>query len=316
MKEMNSLIEIGSFRLVNQVASVNIESSRKNLTQTASIKFPRYWQLVNDERYKINVGDRVRILLGYDGFLIEEFAGYVAERVLSSPLEIKCEDEMWKYKQETITREWKSISLDALLKLLLPGAKMGDIPEVTLSPFRIDRASAAKALEKIKEEYGLDIYFRGKTVHVGLPYFETELPRCILHFQRNLPKENTELQFKTKQDVRLNVNAVSVLPDNTSISVKVGDSNGDSITLHYYNIKDEKQLRRLALQHMEELRYDGYKGSVRSFGRPITMHGMVATIVDDRYPERNSSVFIDAVRVNYDASGYRRINELGRRAQA
>ncbi len=316
MKEMNSLIEIGSFRLVNQVASVNIESSRKNLTQTASIKFPRYWQLVNDERYKINVGDRVRILLGYDGFLTEEFAGYVAERVLSSPLEIKCEDEMWKYKQETITREWKSISLGALLKLLLPGAKMGDIPEVTLSPFRIDRASAAKALEKIKEEYGLDIYFRGKTVHVGLPYFETELPRCTLHFQRNLPKENTELQFKTKQDVRLNVNAVSVLPNNTSISVKVGDSNGDSITLHYYNIKDEKQLRRLALQHMEELRYDGYKGSVRSFGRPITMHGMVATIVDDRYPERNSSVFIDAVRVNYDASGYRRINELGRRAQA
>lgn len=315
MRQMNSHITIGRIKFVNQVASVETDISRRNLVQTASIKFPRYNQLASNPDFQINVGDPVTIQLGYDGKLQEEFVGFIAERISSTPLEYKVEDEMWPYKQNTITMAWKSISLKKLLVYLMPNATLGDIPDVTLAPFRLDRVSTVKALEKVKEEYGLDIYFRGKTLYAGLAYNETDLGECTLHFQKNLPKENTELQFKNKSDIRLNVQAISILSNNTKIKAKVGDSNGDTVTLHYYNIKSESELRKLAIEHMEQMKYDGYKGTIKSFGVPFTAHGMVANILSDRYPERNSRVFLDGVKVTYDSGGYRRHNELGRRAQ-
>lgn len=315
MVEMNSLIQVGSIVFRNKVESVEIDMSRKNLVQTASFRVPRYIQLLQDAQYKINVGDKVTISLGYDGQLREEFSGYIAERISSTPLEFKCEDEMWPNKQKIITENWKSITLKNLLRFLIPDATLGDIPGVTLSPFRLDRVSVVKALEKVKEEYGLDIYFRGNVLYAGLAYNETGLGQCILNFQKNLPKENTDLEFKNKEDIRFNVQACSILPNNKRIKVSVGDSNGDTLTLHFYNIKSESELRKLANEKMERLRYDGYKGSIKSFGVPYTTHGMVAVIVDERHPERNSSIFIDGVKIRYNSKGYRRINELGRKAQ-
>src|SRR5689334_10395974 len=103
MVKMNSRILIGSLVFTNQVNRVVIEESWKNITQTATIKLPRFEKLVGDSNYKIKVGDRVVIQLGYDDVLLTEFEGYVSSRSFNSPLEFMCEDEMWKQKQRTVT---------------------------------------------------------------------------------------------------------------------------------------------------------------------------------------------------------------------
>ena len=53
----------------------------------------------------IQVGDPVRIRLGYDPHLHEEFRGYVKSLNLKSPLEIVCEDAFYltRYRRVTLS---------------------------------------------------------------------------------------------------------------------------------------------------------------------------------------------------------------------
>lgn len=318
MKWMNSYIEINNLIFRDRVSSVDISSSRKEVTSSATIKIPRYSRLLIDGQteYKIKPGDPVTIRLGYDGEFKFEWSGYVASIKPTTPLEIYCEDEMWKLKQEQISHSWESIKLKDILKFVAPQATI-NAPDVTLEPFRLDKVTKAQALAKIKEEYGLDVYFRGKTLYCGLSYGDGR-GNMQLHFQKNLPRvsDQSGLIFKRKDDVKIKVKAISILPDNTRVEVELGDADGEQRTLTFYNIKTKEDLKKLATERINKLKYDGYRGSLNCFGWPVCVHGATAELIDDNYIERNSKVFIDGVKTSYGPSGYRQEIELGRSASA
>ena len=210
---------------------------------------------------------------------------------------------------------WRNTTLKEVLKYLVPEANIIECPDVTLSPFRLDNVTVAKALQTLKDEYLLTVYYRFDKLFVGLPYLEKGLGEVVYHMQKNVPSasEQGELTFKRKEDLKLKVKAISIMPDNTRIEKEFGDSDGDSTTLHFYN-KKESELEALAKEQINRMKYNGYKGSLNAFGRPFTMHGMIANLEDDKFPERQSAVFIDRVLVEYNSStGYKRKNELGRK---
>jgi hypothetical protein len=315
MVKMNSRITIGSLVFENRINSVEIDQRWKQITQSAMIKMPRYTKIIQNNDFKIQVGDAVKIELGYDTDMRTEFEGYISSRSYNTPLEFKCEDEMWKLKQQTVTQSWPSVKLKDVLLYLVPGIDVSMVQDITLAPFRLDRVSIAKALETLKDEFGLVAYFRDKKLFCGLAYTETGLADVFYHFQKNIPQNESKLEFKEESDVRIKVKAVSHLPDNSKIEVEAGDTtHGDATnetTLDFYNIQTKAELQQLADEAIKKRKYTGYRGTLKTFGQPFATHGMIANIQDEKYPERAGRYYIDAVKTIYGESGFRRDVELG-----
>lgn len=309
MKWMSSHITIGNYVFRNRMNAVEIKSSRKTLTDTAMIKLANIKGLL--ER-GIKVGDTVEISLGYNGELHPEFKGYVSSISPKIPFEVSCEDEMWQQKQRTFHKSYESITLKNLLQEMIPEGNF-EVPDITLAPFRINKdvKSVAMVLEQLKKEYGIDIYYRNQTLFAGLAYTEN-LGTVNYSFQR-APKQES-LTFKTASDVKIKVKAINISPDNKKTTYELGDNEGETHTLHFYN-KTEAEIKQLVAAKINLMKYDGYRGKFKAKGIPRPVHSMIAKLIDSKYPERESECFIDTVVTRYDGSGgFSRDLELGRSA--
>lgn len=314
MMWMSSEIKVGAYVFKNRTNQVKIKHSRKELTATCEITLPNLKAVL---QRNIKAGDIVEVKLGYNDDLHVRFSGYVKEVAPQHPYKIICEDEMWALKQTPIKpQSWASVNLKELCRYIYPDCNYQG-PEITLSPFRIERdvKSCAEALQKVHEEFGLDVYFRGKQLYAGLAYQE-QLGTINYAVQQNVKKDGFNLSFKRKEDMRIKVVAVSVSSGNSKVEVTVGDNDGETHTLHYWN-KTKAELKSLAENQLELMKFDGYRGTFKAMGYPRPLHGMICNIQDNRYPERSGKYFIDSVEIEYGSStGYQNTIELGRRASA
>jgi hypothetical protein len=296
------------------VTEVEIKSSWKNLTDTATIRLPRKLKLNNELiQDVIKKGHIVTIQLGYAPDLVTEFTGYVSGIKATVPVEIMCEDEMWKWKQTTITKSWTSVTLKELVSYLC--AQVGFkgpqvVLDANLGGFIIDGASAAKVLKEVKSTYGLISYFRNGSLHVGFAY-PTEYATVNYHFQKNVI--DNDLEYLTKDDAKIKVKAISIAPDNVKTEVELGDEDGEQRTLHFYNL-DAVELKARATAELGKLKVDGYRGSIISFGLPVAKHGDVADVKDELYPERAGKYFIDEANLVFGVGGFRREIQIGVKA--
>lgn len=313
MKWMHSSVEIGP-NVFPHVNSIKFKQSRKDLIQRATILLPNIKSKVKLED-AVKVGQKVYISVGYDEFMFEEFSGYVSQIIPTRPFRIEVEDEMWQHKYDVINKSWKSVKLAEVLQFLVPNAEV-NCQDITLTNFAITRVSTAKALEQIKDTYGLDVYYKRDKLYVGLAYLDGETRSVIYHLQKNC-LEGKDLEFKRKEDVKIKIRAIGFTPENKKIEVVYPNDNLETYeerTLTFYD-KTEAELMAIAKERINDFIYDGYRGTIKSFGRPLAQHGMVADIRDDKYPEREAKVFIDSVNTTYSAKGFRRDIELGRRAE-
>jgi predicted Zn-dependent peptidase len=80
------------------------------------------------------------------------------------------------------------------------------------------------------------------------------------------------LIYKKKGDVKIKVEAISLLPDNTKILKTVGDEDGETHTLHFYNLT-EAELRALNAKDLVDnyiKKINQYKHTIYYFGpRPV-----------------------------------------------
>lgn len=304
--------DVGKY-VFRSLAEVRIERSRKELAATAKITLPSEYE----GQYLCNVihgGDRVAIRLGYNGALREEFSGYVLDVSQRRPVVIECEDEMYTLKRTTPqARSWSSVTLREVLTYLLPDVELYDIPSVTLTPFAIKPGgSAFDALDKLCSGYGLQAFWTGGKLHVSVPYYDMDMGTARYDLERNVIRP--DLTYRREGDVRLHVKAVSILPSNKKIMVDVGDMDAASTTtLHYYNVRVEAELRRLAEDKLKALKYGGFSGSLTSFGVPYAAPGMTAEIRDRRFNgNRFGRYMIDAVTTTAGRGGFRRNVSIGR----
>ncbi|MDP2723209.1 MAG: hypothetical protein Q8O72_10660 [Bacteroidales bacterium] len=306
-------INIGKY-VFNHVNLVTIDSSRANLSDTAVIKLPQKYA----GKYlasEINTGDAVEIYLGYKPEMKLEFTGYVSEVNPNIQVEIKCEDSMYKLKQTKPTPLNYTGDLKGLLTRLVPGSTI-EVPDMKLTNFKVDgKGSVAYVLQKLKEGFGLDIYFRGTTLFAGLPLTDSKAiadPHVVYNLEKNVI--NPQLNFRKEADVKLKVKAISILPNNTRLEVETGDADGALRTLHFYNLTTTAELMVQAEQTLKSLKYEGFEGSLMAFGAPYCEHGQIASIVDPRFDSRKGNHYIDRVVVSFGEQGFRRRVFLGRRA--
>jgi len=64
-------------------------------------------------------------------------------------------------------------------------------------------------------------------------------------------------------------------------------------------------LDKIALNELQKRRFNGYKGSITSFGTTRCRHNEIAVIRDIEYPEREGAYMIDAVKVPFGMNEFR-----------
>lgn len=307
-------IIIGKYEFKN-IANAHIEKSRKTLGDSASITLPSRYK----QEFLCNVikgGDKVTIGLGYNNQIVKEFEGYVSDVAYKAPVEIRCEDEMYTLKRlKPKAKSWKSVKLVDVIKYLVSEVKTNDVPDITLSNFVIKAdGNVYSVLQKLRDTYRLDIYFKGKQLVVSIASYADSADKIKYHLERNVI--NPALTYRRIDDVRLRVKAISILPNNKRLTVDVGDGDtASTTTLHFYNVTVEAELRKLAADRLKNMKYDGFSGTLTTFGVPYAEPGMVAEIKDTRFDgSRSGSYNIDAVAVDFGKGGFRREVTIGRRA--
>lgn len=316
MLELTCHITIGAlaFSYVNDVA---IESSWMNLTDTCTIKMPRNIKL-NTKRVAelVKVGDRVVVRLGYDGELREEFSGYLTRIKSTTPVEFECEDEMWKLKTGSYTKAWRNATLNDVLDYVLGGIPYETFGQITLGRFTINQATPAKVLEEIKKTYGLKSFFRKGKLIVGQVYPANPVQHQY-HFQKNV--KSNQLEYRTKDELKVKVKAISILANGDKIEVEVGDSDGEERTLHFYEL-NAAELKKFAEVEMVKLKYDGYRGTMVAFGAPPAEHGDVAvlrgtntmlSIGEEPVNDHDGAYYIDKVIKRFGLQGFSRELSIG-----
>ncbi|MDO7877384.1 hypothetical protein Q5H93_21765 [Hymenobacter sp. ASUV-10] len=337
-------IQIGGRKPITIVHEVEIESAWAKFTDTATITLPRNLNVLHAGISTplpdlISVGDTVEIKYGYDGQLRTEFTGYVSELKPGTPFQIKCEDQMWALKRQTLkSKSWHSVTLREVLTYIRDQSSLTfeirELGKLDVGKYMIDRATGAQVFDNLKKLFGLNCFFRDGVLVAGKPYDRATAKTHAYGFRQNII--DSDLAYINAADVALHFRATSTQPDGKKVQVdasgvvktnkvkgdntarvtalSAGISKGELRTLIGPPGLTAAQLLKWVELEAGRLRFDGYRGGLTSFNLPTAEHGDIATITDPDYPERAGSYYIDSVSKTFGVNGSRRKLKLGPRA--
>jgi hypothetical protein len=318
---LNSKIRIGQIE-TEYLTSFSCKSSFKEMADTATVVLPRDYRSAkingktNSLERKnikdlIKVGDEVSVQIGYEDRLKTVFKGYVKRISADIPLTIECEDEMFKMRRSgSFTESFKHTKLLDLLQKIAPGYQYEVIDNIDLGKFIIENSTAFEVLEAIHKDYLLQSRFADKKLIVGFP---TDLkPQANHIFNIDYMRSADSLKFVTKEDLKLQIKAISNNSDGTKEVVTVGETGGSTRTLNFAN-KTKTELEGLAKKQLTTLVFDGYQGSFEATGEPYVVVGDAVTIKDNNYPssEREGKYLVEAVERDFESgTGYKQTIHL------
>ncbi len=310
------------------VTDAQFETSWKKFTDTGDIVIPHRFKKENKTIFVgnsnlFNKGDYSEIRAGHFPNKTLIFEGYVKSIKPSVPVSIEFEDAMFLLKQTSLTMSFKAVTLTELLNSVLKEAislstgyvKEGleritiEAVDAKLGAFRLSRVSIVNVLEELKKTYAITSYFDGHKLRVGLAYYNDGVEHEMV-FGRNIIDSGTNLEYLKEDDLSFKVRATSLLPDNKKIEVEVGDPNGESRDLFKYNVT-ETELKEWATREIGNLKYEGFRGVLRTFFDPVVRHGDSIKLVDPFNPERNGIYLVESVSYEFGINGYFQDIRLG-----
>lgn len=319
MYVLNSDITIGEYAFQG-VHEVTIQRSLNNLASTAVIKVPvsavihRTGESHSEDLVTnhIQVGDPVRIRLGYDPHLHEEFRGYVKSLNLKSPLEIVCEDAFYLTRYRRVTLSGTKTLQEVLQACSLTVAAAETL---TLRNFVVKDKSVGGVLASLKTDYGLSVYFdlQGRVYAVRKDRAHSE-DIVVYDLAQNIV-DTDDLIYQKAEDIHISIRAIAYLRDGNKIVATKGVEDYPQQTLYFYNVADLTELSTLAEIELGRLAYDGYRGQLTAFLEPFAAPGMLAIVKDERYYDRvkDEMYIIDSVETTFGQQGARRKVEIGRK---
>lgn len=319
---LESHIQIGLYNFT-QVKAIKVVKDINLLSDTATIELPASAMFGNKElgfekralETTINVGDLVIISFGYKDVLIKTvFTGFVTAIHPNQPtVKIDCEDAIYLIRKKNLNKNFGKTTLQKVLEFITKDTGVvisGAIPEVKFEKFLLKNVNGAKALQKIKDTYGLTIYMNDENeLYAGLKYAVSPEKEVTYDLQKNVLSH--KLKFTTSDNVRLRIKVVGVKKDNTKVSVFVGDEDGEQRTVFKYNITDPKELKKIGEQELIQQKYTGYRGSLTGFFIPFSDRGMKCRLLNSKFPEREGVYYVPKVVMNYGTGGVRIETELG-----
>jgi len=333
---LSSDITIGKFRF-SGVNELVIKRSLHSIADIAVIKIPSLGKIIKNNKVEqgtivtgkqISDGDPVTIKLGYNGLLQTEFSGFVKRRNLNMPLEIECEGYSWLLRRNNVNIFEKTISVkDLLLKAVsgIPGDYKINVEcpvDLTLENVFIRNTPGFEVINSISKytDGCLTCFFiRPDTLWCGFVYTPCANGADVFNIGKadyrlgyNVIKSNTLKERQTEND-QVKVTYSARLSNGNKIS-QTSDVFKDFLRSHskvLNSIKDETGLKQLANEKAYRSNYAGYDGSINAFLQPFAAPGWLASIADDRYPERNGTFIVEGTEVHFGINGGRRIVEPG-----
>lgn len=310
MFRLSSQIEIGTLSFTT-VVNITIISGWDIFTDTAIMKFPTNLRDENIELLsEIAKGDEVNINIGYYPDLNLHFTGFVSSvSQPQNPMIIKCEDLMWKLKQEnTVNFSQKGITLDELLTEVTTYDY--DAVDANLGAIRINQATTTDILNRLKKTYGLRSFIRDGILVVGFPYVaEGETHKIFMNGENGTVINSNNLKYQNADDVVTIVKGTSYQDDNSKIErwgyyedeeIKISETEkkGAIRTLQFYNIS-ASDLEENIRNRMPDFNFSGYSGDFLTFLQPKVVHGDKIEIANPKFPEQDGTYLVKKVTTTF-----------------
>ena len=351
-----------SFNFVNEFSATD---EWVNLTNECKITFPKNMyvkdangilQPLGGTQSDLQVnnlfqrGDKVTVKYGYwleDGnsSVTLIFQGYISKVTSKKPIQLECQNNMWKLKQIPCKRQVWSSSLKSLFQLLLAGTEftVNQLSDVNIGSFIIENETVAQLCERLRKDFHIESYFRGNELRLGLsPYIASEaVTTNVFAFQQNIISD--QLDFQRKDDIKLSavcqsINTVSagynkkgeektkkerltvlVYTDSSGnfqhIVKKKGEelpanTEGERRTLFFPNISDVTTMVNLGIAELKKYYYTGFKGKFTTFAYPFVKLGDHIQIIDHIMPDRSGKYVVRGVEYTGGKDGHRQIISL------
>lgn len=146
------------------------------------------------------------------------FTGYISKVISKKPIELECEDNMWKLKQipaqggENGLFRSSKYTWEQILKELLQGTgfTVNALTSTNIGDFRLnDYETVAQVIERVRKDYHLEAYFRGNELRTGAKvYIDSEAVDSTFKFQQNIISD--ELEYMRKDDLILSAICYSI----------------------------------------------------------------------------------------------------------
>lgn len=308
------------------VNDVEIKRSITTLGATATIKLPATALLNKTDGSRLNVlttqqvkrGDLVEIELGYNSKLNKEFSGYVTRVNLTQPLEVECEDAVYKLRIVDMAKSYKNTTLTKVLSDIV--ARTGITVSTGGLEIKIDKLLLATetggkvtreiAMQHILDRYGLVGYFdTAQNLFVGLRQGK-RLKTVKLRLNWNTIKDD-ELKYHNSDEMKVQIKAVYINKLGVRTEVEVGDKDGATRTVFLTDVADKSQMQKLAQNELEKYKFDGYAGKITCFLQPHCEPGDIVSITDEKYSKRAGNYYCEGIEVSFGTNGARRKIEIG-----
>ena len=290
---------------LDKVTEVEITLDTEQLTDTCKITLPKRIKWDGEAEIPVRRGDKVKVWLGYNEEMQIAFVGYVRDVGFKTPIVLTCENEMFVLKQQpAIKKAYRSTDIETLLKDQGLKYKLNVMGEQRLGACRVDFDTVASMLGNMHKK-GIHSFFRyedGEPVLYCGVLFE-RADKATQRFSTSVNIINAQsLEQQKAENIRLQIKAISLMPNNKKVKVEVGDGDGERRTLHTYN-KSESELKAWAEQEIKRLKRDGLKGSFTTFGAKLADKLTAIRIVID---EEDKGVYqVKKNVIKYGTGGFR-----------
>ena len=170
-------------------------------------------------------GDEVTIEAGYRFFDAQGndklqtstfFTGFISKVTSKKPVQLECEDNMWKLKQIIApNKAYKATdTLEDILRDLLQGTgfTVNALTKTTFGAFRVQNETVCEVLARLRKDYHFESYFRGNELRSGaFVYVEQDAiddGTKVFKFQKDIISD--ELEYRRRDDINLSCVAYSI----------------------------------------------------------------------------------------------------------
>lgn len=312
---LNWHITIGKYS-VQTLKEVKITTSVLNLSDTATIEMPgqylNTWRKIED---KVHVGDAVTIRLGYGNDLETEFTGYL-KRISrdNNSLKLECEDALWLTNKAVADKEYKTVTLKALLTEILaqvdPEMTVECDYDFTYEKMTVFKSTALDVLKKVHQDTKANIWFEGKTLHVHPVYQQLKGDKPVI-YDTEVNVQSNELKWKDATDRKVMVEVKYVKPNGELSKQEYGVNGGEKVT-RYVEASNEEDLKKAAENEYNLWNYSGYEGSLTGWLVPVVKAGGSVRLRDKKRPEEGV-YYVTGVEIEFGRNGAKRKVTLGRK---
>lgn len=323
---MSNKITVGE-QILPVLTSVKIKKSVKQLTDKATIICPA----VSHGRPLSFVShlakwQAVKIELGYDGKLTEEFTGYVKSVAIeNNQVTIECEDPLYLFQRVTIPNgEMKDCKLADILSYVL-GLVNSFISENGLGePLTLNcnysygytkftfsnNATAYQVMEQIQKEGEPNIYILDGKLNI-LPQYTNTIGSATYSMQRNICKDGLKLKWRNTGDRKLLVTATATDKDGNKITATAGEDGDDHLNFESKTITNQNDLQTIADNLFKSKVYDGYEGSFVGWLVPFCDANYSVRLIDEANELKSGTYYVDGVEVDFSSAGGKRSVSVG-----